>query len=157
MGQEEKSFISLAGEFLVAGELNRRRLAASITYGPSKSADIYVFSRTGDKLAKVEVKTTEKSRWPVGHRAMLEENEKLGVFWVLVKLADDANLAPEYHIFSGAEIAELTRYHYKEYMDGYKLRHGHDYDVSKGDVPNLKYTQVSDHRGGWHKIENYLK
>jgi hypothetical protein len=157
MSQEEKSFINLAGEFLVAGELNRRRLAASITYGPSKSADIYVFSRTGDKLAKVEVKATEKSQWPVGHRAMSDENEKIGIFWVLVRLPIDANLVPEYHVFTGEEITKLTRHHYKEYMDGYKLKHGHDYDVSKGDVPNLKYTQVSTYRGGWHKIENYLK
>ena len=68
----------------------------------------------------------------------------------MVRLPNDANLVPEYHVFTGAEITKLTRQHYKEYMDSYKLRHEHDYDVSKGDVPNLKYTHVSAYRGGWH-------
>ena len=37
VSQDDKNFMSMAGEFLVAAELNRRRILSAVTYGLRKS------------------------------------------------------------------------------------------------------------------------
>jgi hypothetical protein len=66
-GQAEKDSVHLAGEYYVAAELHRRGIHATITYGNAKAADILAFSLEGNRLARVEVKSSrsDKSARPV--------------------------------------------------------------------------------------------
>ena len=154
MSQEDKAHINLAGEFLVAGELNRRRVAASITYGASKSADIFAFCRAKSRLARIEVKATDKKRWPVGNRALSDKSAEEGVFWVLVRLPDEDS-APEFFVFSGKELVALTRKLHGAYLGRYKVKHGVDF--SGPGVPALDLREVGDYRDKWRTIVDYLK
>lgn len=69
MPQEDRIFLNLTGEFAVASELNRRRILASVTYGASKSFDIFAANRDMTRIVRIEVKTTEKRKWPIGSKA----------------------------------------------------------------------------------------
>lgn len=154
MGQEDKSFINLAGEFLVAGELNRRRVLASVTYGESKRADIFAFSSDEKRFARIEVKATDKRRWPVGARALNAKSAKDGVFWVLVHLPIDDAL-PEYFIFSGRELVDLASRQDKAYKSCYKVKNGKDF-TGRG-VPALRYNDVIAYQNRWQTILAYIK
>ena len=154
MSQEDKAHINLAGEFLVAGELNRRRVAASITYGASKSADIFAFCRAKKRFARIEVKATDKKRWPVGARALADASEGDGVFWVLVQLPEQDS-SPEYFVFSGRELVALTRKLHGAYLERYKTKHGLAFEGIG--VPALDLRDVADFRGKWKTITEYLK
>jgi hypothetical protein len=155
MSQEDKSYLNLAGEFLVAGELNRRKVAASITYGASKSADIFAFCRKRKKFARIEVKATDKKRWPVGQRALSSENEAPDVFWVLVNLPTDHS-NPDYFVFTGKELTDLSRKLHFGYLAQYKAKHGVDY-ASPG-VPAINIGWIPpEHRNNWKVIIDYLE
>src|SRR2546425_3190029 len=86
MAQQDKVFLNLAGEFAVASELNRRRVLASVTYGASKSADVFAMNPDMTRIVRVEVKTTDKHKWPVGEKATQVTPHSSDVFWVLVQL-----------------------------------------------------------------------
>jgi hypothetical protein len=67
--QEQKYMLSLAGEFLVAGELLRRNMTAAVTYGNAKRADVVAVS--GRSAVPIEVKTTRGRRCsesPIGRQ-----------------------------------------------------------------------------------------
>lgn len=100
--QEDKQFIQLSGEFGVASELYRRKIQASITYGNSKKADLFVISQDGSKAAKVEVKSSKLDHWIVGGQALRAAPH---VVWVFAHLpaASDA--------ISPAQVAELGASH----------------------------------------------
>ncbi|MEI6536206.1 MAG: hypothetical protein WCN98_12745 [Verrucomicrobiaceae bacterium] len=153
MSQEDKAYLNLAGEFLVAGELNRRRVAASITYGASKSADIFAFSPAKKRFARIEVKASDKGRWPVGARAFAKENEEEEVFWVLVHLPVEGQ-NPEYFVFTGKELTERAKKFHKDYTDSYREKHGKDYEGLG--VPTLERKWVNEYRDRWDKIVGFL-
>lgn len=69
----KKQFLNMAGEYLVAGELNRRYIVASITFGSSKSADMYAFTPDGGSIARVEVKCTDKTEWVLSEKILSPE------------------------------------------------------------------------------------
>lgn len=153
MSQERKAYLNLAGEFLVAGELNRRRVAASITYGASKQADIFAFSPESRRLARIEVKASDKGRWPIGARAFARENEDAGIFWVLVHLPGESE-APEYYVFTGKELSEQVRARHGEYTDRYRTKHGREFEGLG--VPGLERKLVGEYRDKWDKIVRYF-
>lgn len=51
---------ALAGEFLVAGELARRGLQVSVTFGNAKAIDLFAHDAERDKTFKVQVKSLRK-------------------------------------------------------------------------------------------------
>jgi hypothetical protein len=61
--QLQKYHLSLAGEFFVAAELQRRGISAAVTYGYAKSADVVAFSMSGEKAVVIEVKSTSQLKW----------------------------------------------------------------------------------------------
>lgn len=61
----EKQFIQMSGEFGVVSELFRRKIQATLTYGNSKSADVFVIDDSGARAAKIEVKTSVIKQWLV--------------------------------------------------------------------------------------------
>jgi hypothetical protein len=92
MPQEDKIFLNLAGEFAVASELNRRRVLASVTYGASKSADIFAVNPDMTRIVRIEVKTTQKGKWPIGEKAEQSAASSPRALWARA-LAQEATLS----------------------------------------------------------------
>jgi hypothetical protein len=74
---------SIAGEFYVAAELQRREIHAAVTYGNAKATDIIAFSRDRDRSVVVEVKSTDTKEWVVGSGEMPPASPKP---WVFVRI-----------------------------------------------------------------------
>jgi len=55
------SYVALAGEFFVLGELALRGLDGTLTLGHTKEIDILVLNRTSELMFRLEVKTTHKA------------------------------------------------------------------------------------------------
>jgi hypothetical protein len=161
MAQEDKVFLNLAGEFAVASELNRRRVLASVTYGASKSADVFAMNRDMTKIVRIEVKTTDKRKWPIGGKATRVTAQSSDVFWVLVQLPapldapaqDESHRgahSPRYFVLSAQEIYEVWRKEADEYGKGYFSRHGHKFQGLG--VPNVSLDGVVAFESRWEKI-----
>lgn len=164
--QERKQLLSLAGEFLVAGELNRRLITASITFGASKRADIFAYHSDWKFPVRIEVKTTDKKKWVVGSKPLDSDNWRNDWFWVLVYIprgiAYESNLtaeargatSPRYFVFTSKEIGRLTRHRMQRYNKRYKDKHGKDY-TSKS-VHSISFDDASTYEGSWHKIQSFF-
>ena len=161
----EKIFLNLAGEFLVAAELNRRRVLCSVTYGASKSADVFAFDATTKRLVRIEVKATTKSHWPVGTRALDKAAWTSGCVWVLVNLpipldepTNDAQIrgehAPRFFILTAPELGALAQAGFDAYSRRYEVKHGVPY--SQPGVPQVTLLQAAPHESRWDKITNLL-
>lgn len=162
----DKVFLNLAGEFLVAAELNRRKILCSVTYGAAKSADVFAFSENSSTMARIEVKTTSsgRGRWPVGARALVAETTQH--LWVLVLLPQQLNTraaddeqrgrhAPRYFVLLASEIAALSRQNCDEYSDRYRSKHGSDFPREKM-VPVITVAQAQSHESAWQKVDAAL-
>jgi hypothetical protein len=139
-----KIFTNLAGEFLVAAELNRRHILRSVTYGASKSADVFAFNEDSGRVVRVEVKSTDKMRgdktaWVIGQRGI-----KAGAtehIWIFVLLPDPLDKrtdddcergrhTPRFFVLTGAEVQELGEEAHEEYNRKYQAKHGEPYPSS---------------------------
>ena len=75
----------MAGEFLVAGKLFKRRMQVSVTMGNAKSIDLFVHNPRTDRTFNVQVKTLRsKNCFP-----MRRESVKSGHVYVFVMLNRD--------------------------------------------------------------------
>lgn len=75
----------MAGEFLVAGKLFKRRMQVSVTMGNAKAIDLFVHNPRTDRTFNVQVKTVrQKNCFP-----MRRENIKSGHVYVFVILNGD--------------------------------------------------------------------
>lgn len=83
--QSRKQHIGVAGEFFVAAQLQRLGLAASVTYGNAKRADLIVLSPNRTQAVVLEVKTSSIGRWPIGNRVPKPSDQ----LWVFVYLANN--------------------------------------------------------------------
>jgi len=164
--QEDKVFLNLAGEFAVASELNRRRALASVTYGASKSADVFVLNADMTKVVRVEVKTTGTGKWVVGEKATREPSSDRSIFWVLVKLpqpldapaTDDSvrgRHAPRYFVLSAREMHQVWRKKAEVYRAAYRGRHGREFEGIG--VPNVTLEGVAAFENRWHTILHTLE
>jgi len=155
MTQEEKHFLNLAGEFLVAGELNRRRIMCSVTYGFSKQADVIALGMKSRRSVWIEVKTTHRMQFLVGAKALDKKFASPDTIWVLVHLPDDDDLPPRYFILPSTELHKRTVQRSERYNAAYRKRHGHDYD--KPGVPKLSIREVEDCESKWGQIARAVK
>ncbi len=167
MPQEDKIFLNLAGEFAVASELNRRRVLASVTYGASKSADIFAVNRDMTRIVRIEVKTTQKVKWPIGEKATKPNPSSADVIWVLVLMpdplvgstADHAQRgahAPRFFVLTAQEIYGAYKGPADQFNAGYQIRHGKPFDESRG-VPNVRLQDVENFEGQWEKVVSRLE
>jgi len=165
MSQEEKSFLNLAGEFAVASELNRRHLIASVTYGASKSADVFVLSSDMSKIARIEVKATDKEKWPIGDRATILTPKSAGIFWVLVKFPCPLSVSPEddcqrgkhaprFFVLTAKELHEVWKRGADEYCARYRHKNGKDF-IGRG-VPNVAIKDVLCFEAKWERILSHF-
>jgi hypothetical protein len=166
MTQDEKVFMNMAGEFAVAAELNRRKFLASVTYGASKSADVFALSKDLARVVRIEVKTTSKKGWVVGQRALDSKAVSDDVFWVLAhapELAGDPlndrsrDLpAMRFFVLSSSEVHHVARAQSVAYNAKYKAKHKKDYDDAIG-VPKIRLDAVLQFESRWDKIKARLQ
>lgn len=114
--KSNKQFVQMSGEFGVTSELYRHHIQASITYGNAKSADVVVFSPTGNRAARVEVKSASIETWIVGKQALQAASH---IVWVFVYLpepaatispaqtSENAAAAPRYYILSSSNVKSI--------------------------------------------------
>jgi hypothetical protein len=95
--------LSLAGEFLVAGELLRRNMTAAVTYGNAKKADVVAVS--GRSAVPIEVKTTREPKWVIGNKVPEPDD----LIWVLVYLPYNEKQPPEFFVLRSAELHTILK------------------------------------------------
>ena len=148
--QARKHALGLAGEFLVAGELLRRNVRASVTYGNAKSADVVALSASGTKATVVEVKTTSAKEWVIGTSVPAPS----GQLWVLVYLPLDDALGPEFYIMTSEELHSILGPLDAAYRKKFLERHEREF--AGGGVVALSYSAAQPHRSQWSKITNCI-
>jgi len=157
----------MAGEYLVAGELNNRSIQASITFGKSKSTDIYAFVPSGHSIARVEVKCTDKNKWLIGTKLLDKSNCADNCFWVFVYLPKPhenehevmtdqsrGKICPRYFILTSLEAHEIANDNYKQYRQKYFKRHGKEF--SEEGVESMTQRDISMYENEWHKISYFI-
>lgn len=102
----------MAGEFLVAGKLFKRRMQVSVTMGNAKAIDLFVHNPRNDQTFNVQVKTLrQKNCFP-----MRRENVKEGHVYVFVVLNRD-DQSEQFFIVSGREIlCDINRFFGASYI-----------------------------------------
>ena len=115
MGKKDSISVGNAGEYFVAGELERRGLTVAVPMSNVKDFDILAINRTNYKQFAVQVKTTgaKTKRW-----MMSKKNEELvgeNIIYVLVSL-NELDM-PEYHIVPSKILAPKIKEDYKIWLD----------------------------------------
>jgi len=151
--QDDKNFLNMAGEFAVASELNRRKVLTSVTYGNSKAADVFALGDSGIYV-RIEVKTTSRSKWPIGEKATHPEKLGKDVFWVLVHMPEPGS-APRFFVLTPQELYKVWFAAASKYEASFVAKHGHGYDGVG--VPNVRLADVCAFEGAWDKIVSYLR
>lgn len=159
--QEAKSLLNLAGEFAVASELNRRGVHAAVTYGASKRADIFAIGKDSERLVRVEVKCTDKGRWPIGARGATRPGAGGDrARWVFVlmpptlgkalSVAGRAAAAPRFFVLTPADVFAAYGRGAAQYNERYRAKNGKDYD--KLGMPTLLLGDVEPFESRWELI-----
>lgn len=105
--QAQRSALSMAGEFGVASELNKREFLCSVTYGNAKAMDVIVLSKINpNKHAVIEVKTSDTGRFlTMFFQKYYIPTNPHPDFWIFVHI--DSNLQSHYYIFTHNEVCNL--------------------------------------------------
>jgi hypothetical protein len=149
--QAKKYEIGMAGEFLVAGELYRRGIHCSVTYGNAKKADVIALEQVTERFVPLEVKTTSEKKWVIGN-SVPQPVEKL---WVFVFLPPSTSESPEFFILSSHELREFLSPQHEKYLDNYRRRN--DKEFTGLGVISVRYDQAEHGRNKWQKIVEKLK
>ena len=153
--QEAKYHLSMAGEFFVAAELQRRGFSAAVTYGNAKRADVVASSRSGDKALVIEVKTASQPQWVVGSR-LPDASPSRPKPWVFVYLPIDPKGPPSYYIILQSELREALTPEDTRYRKQYKEKYGEEYGDRAGVVGFLR-SGADKYCGKWETITNLLE
>lgn len=127
-----------AGEYFVAGELERHGFTVAVPMSNVKDFDILAISRTSYKQYAIQVKTTQtkNNSWP-----LKKKNETLrgdNIFYVFVSLNEMDS--PEYHIVPSHVVADTIASEHKKWLDtpGKNGQQHNDSDIRKfSDEGNL--------------------
>ena len=138
--QEEKSFLSLSGEFGVCSELLKRGIPCSITYGNHKATDIIVHHQQTRTFQKIEVKTSKTTRIVTSFFQKYKTVETPHPdFWVVVHI-DSKNIS-HYYILTHNEMADVqmqrnNKTEWKEVVG----------------VDNIELKMIANFENAWDKI-----
>jgi len=147
--QSKKHAIGLAGEFLVAGELQRREIVAAVTYGNAKKADVIAVA--GDRAIVIEVKTTSQPKWTLGNH--LPEADS--TIWVLVYIPKEDSDSPSYYVLTGKELHRLMLPEHRAYLAKYRKKNGKEF-TGKG-VYSIKRSLLGEeHLSAWGQVAEAL-
>lgn len=145
--QSEKYHLAMAGEYFVAAQLQRLQVAASVTYGNAKSADVVAFSEVSDRAVVIEVKTTRQLQWVVGGRVP----QKSAKPWVFVQLPEAHNEPPRFFVLTQTQLHEILAPIEAEYERKYKEKHGVEYGDRPG-VVNVSRKLLVPYENNWSAI-----
>jgi hypothetical protein len=146
--------LSLAGEYRVCSELNKRGVFATVTYGHRKAADVYAISGENNRALKIEVKTTQRKKFVTNiTRKGLATGPSKPDFWVLVQIqpAKDGTFGERFFVLSHDEICKAQDARHKIYSDKHRKSHGVPYDRAKG-IDCVRSDDVKQHADQWSKI-----
>lgn len=104
----------VGGEYLVAGELSRRGLIASITLRNTRGVDILASNCELDHSVGIQVKTSQSknAKWLLNKKAESLADDDL--FYVFVRL--NGLEQPKYHIVPSGTVAEYTRRTHQDWL-----------------------------------------
>jgi len=141
--QEARTFLSMAGEYGVCSELNKRAIDANITYGNKKAVDITITK--GNKVWKVEVKTSKEKTTPTNFfQKYYDEEKKHPDFWVSVHI-DAKTLQTDFYVLTHEEVKREQMIVNK--MDKCEKINGFD---------KIPYTQLEPYKDKWETIINVV-
>ncbi len=115
----DKILRGVAGEYLVAGELSKRNIIASITLRNTKGMDILASNSDASKSVGIQVKTTIYPRlkypsWMLSEKAENYFSDTLFYVFVLLK---DGKERPDFYIVPSKKVAEHTKCKHQEWID----------------------------------------
>jgi hypothetical protein len=146
--------LSLAGEYRVCSELNKRGIFATITYGNRKSVDVYAIGDRQRQALKIEVKTGQKKNFVTNiTQKGLTDSPDAPDFWVLVHINHDGKgkFIERFFVLTHKEICEKQDAVNQKYLKGYLARHGREFNMSDG-VDEMAVTDVEQYEDQWSKI-----
>jgi len=150
--------LSLAGEYRICSELNKRGIFATVTYGNRKSVDVYAISDRHERALKIEVKTTQQGNFLTGiTQKCLAEDPHAPDFWVLFQIRkQDAGFAERFFVLSHQEICAVQAARNQIYSKKYLARHGKEFDFVSNGVDELAVAGVTQYDDQWSKIVDRL-
>lgn len=115
----DKILRGVAGEYLVAGELSKRGIIASITLRNTKGMDVLASNSDASKSVGIQVKTTIYPRvkypsWILNKKAEDYYSDTLFYVFVLLK---QGNERPDFYIVPSKFVAEHTKTTHKDWLD----------------------------------------
>jgi hypothetical protein len=122
-----------AGEYFVAGELERRGFTVAVPMSNTKDFDILAINRESLQQYAIQVKTTghKKKEWTLSAKS--ENLVATNVIYVFVSL-NELDI-PEYHIVPSKIVAESIKRSHKQWLDtpGKKGQKHNDNPIRKFD------------------------
>lgn len=136
--REDGQITGMAGEFLVAGKLFKRKLLVSVTMGNAKAIDLFVHNPKTNKIFAIQVKTLRgKNCFPIRREKIMSDYT-----YVFVILNHDEQ-DEEYFIVPGETILnDIDRF----FGTSYKRE-----EPSK--VPAINYGPLKPFRDNWSLFE----
>ena len=112
---DNKISIGNAGEYFVAGELERRGFTVALPMSNVKEFDILGISRTTQKQCAIQVKTTKKSKkeWVLNRKS--EDLVSDNIFYIFVNI--ESCKVPEYHIVPSRIVAGRVSESHKKWLE----------------------------------------
>lgn len=131
--------IGNCGEYLVAGELERRGFTVAVPMSNAPDFDILAINRETKKQIAIQVKTVKgsKSNWTLN-----KKNENLkgdNIFYVFVKL--NGLDVPDYYVVPSDFVAKTITAGHKEWLDtpGIKGQQHNDNNMRKFSLADDKF------------------
>jgi hypothetical protein len=149
--------LSLAGEYRVCSELNKRGIFATVTYGNRKSVDVYAISDRHERALKIEVKTSQQHNFVTKiTQKCLAKDSHAPDFWVLFQIRPEGtSFIERFFVLSYDEICTVQAARNQIYDEKYQARHGKPYDFSTG-VDEVLVEDVEAYENKWSKIVDRL-
>lgn len=154
MARIRPDLLSLAGEYRVCSELNKRGLFATVTYGNRKSVDVYVIQDAPRRAIRVEVKTSQRGRFVTRiTQKRLEHSADAPDYWVLFLLRPRPGdeFEERFFVLSHREICRIQKKGNSIYARRYRKTHGKSPDEMAG-VDNVRVEDVQKYENAWEKI-----
>ena len=144
---ENKISTGNAGEYFVAGELERRGFTAAVPMSNTKDFDILSINRESYKQLAIQVKTTRYKQkvWSLGVK-----NENIvgdNIMYIFVSL-NELDI-PEYHIVPSKVVSETVKKSHQEWLNTPGKR-----GQKHNDDPMRKFSDIDDkYLNRWDLLE----
>jgi hypothetical protein len=133
----------MAGEFLAAGKLFKRKYQVSVTLGNAKAIDLFVLNPETDRTFKVQVKTQRgKNNFPIR-----KEHIRSDYVYIFVRL-NSFEAEEEFFIVSGRELLnDIGGFYGSSYVDPAK----------PSSMPAINYGPLTPYKDKWSIFDEQLQ